>query len=212
MEVRARAPPPLAGHRMSSLRAAGSDRSPLPRRAARRTRARCLAAHVPDPRPARRAGGVHLHGGARLPRRARRRRQEAPPPRRRAAAALDPLVVLRHDHALGDQRRAQGHHAAHGQGDGALHLRVALREPVRARSVSLEPRPTAHRGPPPGSTARVLHSAHECRLVRAHCVRSGRHPPDGLLDEPPEVDAKRRADVELLAKLRAAKRALESLA
>ena len=40
----------------------------------------------------------------------------------------------------------------------------------------------------------------------------GRQPPDGLLDEPPEVDAKRRADVELLAKLRAAKRALESLA
>jgi len=40
----------------------------------------------------------------------------------------------------------------------------------------------------------------------------GRAPSEGLLDEPMEVDVKRRADVELLAKLRAAKRALESLA
>ena len=40
----------------------------------------------------------------------------------------------------------------------------------------------------------------------------GRHPPAGLLDEPPEMDAKRRADVDLLSKLRAAKRALEALA
>jgi len=40
----------------------------------------------------------------------------------------------------------------------------------------------------------------------------GRAPTDGLLDEPTEVDVKRRADVELLAKLRAAKRALETLA
>ena len=35
---------------------------------------------------------------------------------------------------------------------------------------------------------------------------------DGLLDEPMEVDVKRRAEIELLGKLRAAKRALESLA
>ena len=34
---------------------------------------------------------------------------------------------------------------------------------------------------------------------------------DGLLDEPPEMDAKRRADMELLSQLRSAKRALESL-
>jgi len=34
---------------------------------------------------------------------------------------------------------------------------------------------------------------------------------DGLLDEPPETDAKRRADMELLSQLRAAKRVLESL-
>jgi len=34
---------------------------------------------------------------------------------------------------------------------------------------------------------------------------------DGPLDEPPETDAKRRADMELLAQLRAAKRVLESL-
>ena len=34
----------------------------------------------------------------------------------------------------------------------------------------------------------------------------------GLLDEPPEMESKRRADVELLGKLRAAKRALEQLA
>ena len=40
----------------------------------------------------------------------------------------------------------------------------------------------------------------------------GRAPSEGLLDEPMEVDVKRRADVELLAKLRGAKRALESLA
>ena len=40
----------------------------------------------------------------------------------------------------------------------------------------------------------------------------GRQSPEGLLDEPPEMDAKRRTDMELLAKLRAAKRALESLA
>lgn len=40
----------------------------------------------------------------------------------------------------------------------------------------------------------------------------GRTADDGLLDEPPEMDAKRRNDVELLGKLRAAKRALEVLA
>ena len=40
----------------------------------------------------------------------------------------------------------------------------------------------------------------------------GRQSPEGLLDEPPEMDAKRRVDLELLSKLRAAKRALESLA
>ena len=40
----------------------------------------------------------------------------------------------------------------------------------------------------------------------------GRHPPAGLLDEPPDMDAKRRADVDLLTSLRAAKRALEALA
>jgi len=34
----------------------------------------------------------------------------------------------------------------------------------------------------------------------------------GLLDEPPEMETKRRGDVELLAKLRAARTALESLA
>ena len=34
---------------------------------------------------------------------------------------------------------------------------------------------------------------------------------EGLLDEPPEMDMKRRADMELLAKLRSARRALESL-
>lgn len=40
----------------------------------------------------------------------------------------------------------------------------------------------------------------------------GRTPPEGLLDEPMEVDSKRRADMELLNKLRAAKRTLETLA
>ena len=40
----------------------------------------------------------------------------------------------------------------------------------------------------------------------------GRAQLDGLLDEPMEVDVRRRADMELLAKLRAAKRTLETLA
>ena len=39
-----------------------------------------------------------------------------------------------------------------------------------------------------------------------------RSPLEGLLDEPEEVDVKRKADIELLNKLRAAKRALEALA
>ena len=42
----------------------------------------------------------------------------------------------------------------------------------------------------------------------------GRAPLDekaGLLEEPPDVEIKRKADAELLAKLRAARRALESL-
>mmetsp|Transcript_84250 Transcript_84250/g.252664 ORF Transcript_84250/g.252664 Transcript_84250/m.252664 type:complete len:87 (+) Transcript_84250:74-334(+) len=39
----------------------------------------------------------------------------------------------------------------------------------------------------------------------------GRQPVDNLLDEPPEMDAKRRADMELLAKLRSARRALETI-
>ena len=38
-----------------------------------------------------------------------------------------------------------------------------------------------------------------------------RTPLEGLLDESEEVDVKRRADVQLLEKLRAAKRALEAL-
>ena len=42
--------------------------------------------------------------------------------------------------------------------------------------------------------------------------RLGRLADDGLLDEPPEMDAKRRADVELLSQLRSARRALEALA
>eukprot|EP00315_Gephyrocapsa_oceanica_P007285 CAMPEP_0185296100 /NCGR_PEP_ID=MMETSP1363-20130426/8861_1 /TAXON_ID=38817 /ORGANISM="Gephyrocapsa oceanica, Strain RCC1303" /LENGTH=726 /DNA_ID=CAMNT_0027892721 /DNA_START=74 /DNA_END=2254 /DNA_ORIENTATION=+ len=42
--------------------------------------------------------------------------------------------------------------------------------------------------------------------------RIARQPPAGLLDEPPEMETKRRGDVELLAKLRAARTALESLA
>jgi len=37
-------------------------------------------------------------------------------------------------------------------------------------------------------------------------------PHDGLLEEPPEVETKRQADQALLAKLRAAKRALEAIA
>mmetsp|Transcript_17835 Transcript_17835/g.40984 ORF Transcript_17835/g.40984 Transcript_17835/m.40984 type:complete len:192 (-) Transcript_17835:603-1178(-) len=36
-------------------------------------------------------------------------------------------------------------------------------------------------------------------------------PSEHLLDEPPEMDAKRRADMELLAKLRSARRALETM-
>ena len=40
----------------------------------------------------------------------------------------------------------------------------------------------------------------------------GRTPLDGLLDESEDIDVKRRADHELLAKLKGAKRALESLA
>ena len=50
------------------------------------------------------------------------------------------------------------------------------------------------------------------RIYGALFEAFGRQPPEGLLDEAPEMDAKRRADVEMLEKLRAAKRALESLA
>lgn len=49
------------------------------------------------------------------------------------------------------------------------------------------------------------------RVYSALFETIGRQPPEGLLVEPPEMDAKRRADLELLSKLRAAKRALESL-
>jgi len=42
--------------------------------------------------------------------------------------------------------------------------------------------------------------------------RLGHNADEGLLDEPPEMDTKRRADADLLAKLRAAKRTLEVLA
>ena len=38
-----------------------------------------------------------------------------------------------------------------------------------------------------------------------------RTPLEGLLDEPEDIDSKRRTDIELLHKLRAAKRALEAL-
>ena len=41
--------------------------------------------------------------------------------------------------------------------------------------------------------------------------RIARQPPAHVLDEPPEVDAQRRAELEVVAQLRAAKRALESL-
>ena len=62
------------------------------------------------------------------------------------------------------------------------------------------------------------------KAVMLHMVRHTQHglygalfdalsrcPPDGLLDEPEAIDVKRKADLELLAKLRAAKRALEGL-
>ena len=42
--------------------------------------------------------------------------------------------------------------------------------------------------------------------------RIARQPPETVLDEPPEVEAKRKADLEVVAKLRAAKAALEALA
>jgi GTP-binding protein EngB required for normal cell division len=54
--------------------------------------------------------------------------------------------------------------------------------------------------------------ASQHRVYTALFETLGRQPPEGLLAEPPEMDAKRRADVDLLAKLRAAKRALETLA
>ena len=41
--------------------------------------------------------------------------------------------------------------------------------------------------------------------------RIARQPPANVLDEPPEVDAQRRAELEVVTKLRAAKRALETL-
>jgi len=41
--------------------------------------------------------------------------------------------------------------------------------------------------------------------------RIARQPPAGLLDEPPEMESKRQSDLEVLAKLRAARGALESL-
>ena len=50
------------------------------------------------------------------------------------------------------------------------------------------------------------------RIYSALFDAIGRTPLDGLLDESEEVEVKRRADVELLNKLRAAKRALEALA
>tara|TARA_B110001452_G_scaffold161283_1_gene134248 strand:+ start:491 stop:826 length:336 start_codon:yes stop_codon:yes gene_type:complete len=41
--------------------------------------------------------------------------------------------------------------------------------------------------------------------------RIAQHQPAQILDEPPELEAKRRADLEVVAKLRAARTALEAL-
>ena len=56
----------------------------------------------------------------------------------------------------------------------------------------------------------LVHGTQEAVYARLF-ERIAQHQPGAILDEPPELEAKRKADLEVVAKLRAARTALEAL-